>query len=221
MLLIVPRGSRSEVIDACITRSPIWGHVQIFHLHEKIHATSDPHFSEILQIGDGTLPSLPGDMIPLPDDIVTPWKNETYVNQFLKAVFLSIHENETESLYIMNRALVTPTNKHADILNNHILQLFVGPSMTYYSFDLVENDTHHLYQQEYLHSIAPGELPPHELHPKLGAPIILLRNLDLKSELCNGTRLLCRGIHSNFIHAEIIIGQFMGKHVFTPRIPLR
>lgn len=51
-------------------------------------------------------------------------------------------------------------------------------------------------------------------------PIILLRNLNPSEGLCNGTRLICRGLQSKVIDAEIITGSHIGKHVFIPRITL-
>ena len=50
---------------------------------------------------------------------------------------------------------------------------------------------------------------------------MLLRNIDPKLGLCNGTRLLCRGSYRNLIDAEILTGQFAGSRVFLPRIPLK
>jgi ATP-dependent DNA helicase PIF1 len=46
---------------------------------------------------------------------------------------------------------------------------------------------------------------------KLGCPIILLRNIDPASGLCNGTRLVVRGFRRNTIDAEIMVGQHGGK----------
>ena len=63
-----------------------------------------------------------------------------------------------------------------------------------------------LYQQEFLNSISPGVLPPHILSLKKGAPIMLLRNINPKARLCNGTRLICRGCFNNVIDAEILTG---------------
>ena len=55
---------------------------------------------------------------------------------------------------------------------------------------------------------------------KVNAPIILLRNLDPTEGLCNGTRLICRNLSRNVIHAQIVVGDFAGKDVFIHRIPL-
>ncbi|KAL6140768.1 hypothetical protein ACLB2K_059062 [Fragaria x ananassa] len=94
--------------------------------------------------------------------------------------------------------------------------LTVGPERTLYSFDYVEDDTRNLYQQEFLNSISPSGMPPHQLTIKRGAPIMLLRNIDPKMGLCNGTRLTCRGTYNNLIDAEILSGEdFTGGEVLN------
>ena len=49
---------------------------------------------------------------------------------------------------------------------------------------------------------------------------MLLRNLNPKIGLCNGTRLICKQLNKNCIDAEIITGHYVGTRVFIPRIPL-
>ena len=122
---------------------------------------------------------------------------------------------------MVDRALLTPINEDVDKLNEKIITQFPGEEQKLYSFDEVEDDTQHLYQQDFLNSISPRGLPPHILRLKKGAPIMLLRNIDPKVGLCNGTRLLCRGCFNNVIDAEILTGQYAGTRVFLPRIPLK
>ena len=79
-------------------------------------------------------------------------------------------------------------------------------------------ETHNLYQQEYLHFIAPASLPPHILKLKKGAPLMLLLNIDPKSGLCNEMRLFCRGFYLNILDVEILTGHHVGKRSFLSRI---
>jgi hypothetical protein len=77
--------------------------------------------------------------------------------------------------------------------------------------------------QEYLNAQADGGLPPHELRLKQGVPVMLLRNLDPRQGLCNGTRLVVDSIiESRLLRATIITGSKSktGTQVLIPRIRL-
>jgi len=116
------------------------------------------------------------------------------------------------------RAILTPKNEDVEKLNDIIMDLFPGEERNLLSFDEVEGDAYHLYQHEYLHTISPRGLPPHNLKVKKGSPLMLLRNIDPKSGLCNGTRFLCRGFYMNMLDVEIFTGHHARKRVFLPRI---
>ncbi|GJX76207.1 DNA helicase [Tanacetum coccineum] len=77
-----------------------------------------------------------------------------------------------------------------------------------------------LYPNEYLNSLTFASLPPHRLELKVGAPIILLRNLNLTGGLCNGTRMIVTQLLSKVIEAQIITGTRVSEFFFLPRIPL-
>ncbi|VDP25960.1 unnamed protein product [Heligmosomoides polygyrus] len=43
---------------------------------------------------------------------------------------------------------------------------------------------------EFLNKMTPTGMPPHALHLKVGCIVMLLRNIDVRNGLCNGTRLI-------------------------------
>ncbi|MGS7457195.1 hypothetical protein, partial [Mycobacterium tuberculosis] len=122
--------------------------------------------------------------------------------------------------YMVTRAIITPKNADVDKLNGMIIEIFPGEEFEYAPWDSVEDDVHNLYQPEFLNSLCPSGLPPHKLNLKRGCPIMLLRNLDPQMGLCNGIRLICRNLTTNFIDAEIITGHCSGTRVFLHRMPL-
>lgn len=62
-------------------------------------------------------------------------------------------------------------------------------------------------------------IPNHELKFKIGVPIMLLRNIDQSSGLCNGTRLSVTQLGNRVIEAQIISIINVG-HIFIPRLSL-
>ena len=71
-----------------------------------------------------------------------------------------------------------------------------GESTVYYSVDHAthkgvdetDDDIYLSIPIEHLNNIREG-LPPHELNLKVNAIVMLIRNLSISDELCNGTRL--------------------------------
>jgi ATP-dependent DNA helicase PIF1 len=109
-------------------------------------------------------------------------------------------------------------NDYVDEINARMIDRFLGRATLFYSFDSVDNDECNNYPQDFLNSITPNGLPPHELKININYPLILLRNLDPRSGLCNRTHLVVRAVDKHIIDAQIVNGTHAGDKVFIPRI---
>ncbi|XP_050897607.1 uncharacterized protein LOC127104474 [Lathyrus oleraceus] len=177
------------MISACIVQSHLWNHTKILRLRQNMRSLHDQEFVEFLiRIGDGVEPTKPDDMVRLPLHIAIPWEGEHSIQVLIQHIFPNLELHGWDAPYMVQRAILTPTNDDVQKLNDMIIDQFPGEEHNLLSFDEVEGDNHNLYQQEFLNSIAQGSLPPHILKIKKGAPLMLLRNLDPRYGLCNGTR---------------------------------
>jgi ATP-dependent DNA helicase PIF1 len=108
--------------------------------------------------------------------------------------------------YITSRVIFSTQNEWVDMINMKMIDHFQGDQMVYHSFDYAMDDPHNYYPEEFLNTLTPNGLPPHVLKPKIGYPVILLRNIDPANGLCNGIKLIIRGFKKNTIDTEIVLG---------------
>jgi ATP-dependent DNA helicase PIF1 len=133
-------------------------------------------------------------------------------------VFPGLSKNACSAHYMHEHEIIYMRNDYVDEINARMIDKFLGKAMVFYSFDLVDDDERNSYPQDFLNSIIPNGLLPHELRIKINCPLILLHNLDPRSGLCNGTHLVVRAVDKHVIDAEIVSGTHAGDRVFIPRI---
>ncbi|KAI5421702.1 hypothetical protein KIW84_045216 [Lathyrus oleraceus] len=115
----------------------------------------DQEFAEFLiRIGDGVEPTKPNDMVRLPLHIAIPWEGEHSIQVLIQHIFPNLELYGWDAPYMVQRAILTPTNDDVRKLNDMIIDQFPGEEHNLLSFDEVEGDNHNLYQQEFLNSIA-------------------------------------------------------------------
>ncbi|XP_008189081.1 ATP-dependent DNA helicase PIF1-like [Acyrthosiphon pisum] len=73
---------------------------------------------------------------------------------------------------------------------------------------------------EFLNALVPDGLPPFRLKLKVGCIVMLLRNLDPRRRLCNGTRLVVTELRTHNFKAKILGGDPQDEDIVLPKIPL-
>ncbi|XP_065654736.1 uncharacterized protein LOC136081353 [Hydra vulgaris] len=170
--------------------------------------------NQLLALGNGKAPidvliKFPANFCTLVDS----------AEELIVKVFPNIQQSFTRHDWICERAILAPKNESVTKINMQIQKMLPGNEKSYNSIDMVMDPSEAVnYPTEFLNSLEPSGCPPHILHLKVGAPIILLRNLD-SPKLCNGTRLIIKAILSNLIEAIILTGCGKGENVFIPMIP--
>ncbi|UYV76683.1 hypothetical protein LAZ67_14001748 [Cordylochernes scorpioides] len=74
------------------------------------------------------------------------------------------------------------------------------------------------YPTEFLNSLTPTGMPPHQLNLKIGAIVMLLRNMNPKQGLCNGTRMVIQRMFSHVLEVQKLTGTKVGHTVLVPKI---
>ena len=116
-------------------------------------------------------------------------------------------------------------NMDVDAMNKKVLDRLnvsnVEEERHFKSIDEIADDgtdQHMHYPIEYLNSLNPPGVPPHDLHLKEGAIVMLLRNLAVHNGLCNGTRLRVESMGAFVLCCRFIAGERNGHIVIIPRI---
>ena len=222
-LPVVPRGTPADELNACLKSSYLWPKVTTLRMktNMRVLLTGDADAaqfqSQLLSLGDGHFPTDANGLISFPPNFCNMVSS---LEQLKNAVFPNIQQHFKDLDWLSERAILAPKNDCVNSINFDIVSLLPGESKLYKSVDTVTDpDQAVQYPTEFLNSLEPSGMPSHKLLLKVGAPIILLRNLDTP-KLCNGTRLCVKKLFPNVIEATILTGFGKGEDVFIPRIPL-
>ena len=83
-------------------------------------------------------------MVRIPPQIALPWKGEQSIQTLIDHIFPQLDLHEWDESYMVERAIITPTNDDVQKLNDIIINL-PGDEHNLLSFDEIEGDTHNLY----------------------------------------------------------------------------
>ncbi|XP_010480490.1 PREDICTED: uncharacterized protein LOC104759239 [Camelina sativa] len=235
ILPVITGGSRQDTVLATINRSYLWDSCNFYSLTQNMRLKVDEiKFAQwILQVGDGTAPKREQhrNSYDEVDDIkinraLLLHNGDKRIAQLAADVYTDFTNSYLDREYITKRAILTPKNDTAHELNMFLQNKIPGDAKTYLSFDSIEMDGDStdsdelLYPAEFLNSLKISGMPDHCLELKIGSPVMLIRNLNQKEGLCNGTRLIVTRLGTRVIEAEILTGIAVGNKVVIPRIIL-
>ena len=137
-----------------------------------------------------------------------------YANDCLNSGDIDLWSN-----WLMCRAIICPTNKNTEDINQLLTKDLPGKLWVYKSFDKALNAKEaHNFPIEFLNSLQLPSIPPHILELKIGSPIILIRNLVPEHGHVNGARYVVRALGQRVIQAELAMGEHKGEILMIPRI---
>ncbi|XP_013639239.1 PREDICTED: uncharacterized protein LOC106344395 [Brassica oleracea var. oleracea] len=235
ILPVIPQGSRADTVLASISHSYLWNCCHKYFLTTNMRVNQDEkEFSDwLLKVGEGRLESdqeyendgYDDQSIDIDESLIC----QSFVDPLegvVEAAYGDINKPTNSQTSYTDKAILTPRNETVDEINAYIISRTDGVTRDYFSSDSFEiSDTtsdqnNTLYAIEYLNSLEFSGLPSHRLALKVGAPVMLLRNINQKKGLCNGTRMILTHVGNRILKAKIITGSHIGEEVLIPRIVL-
>jgi len=204
-LPVIPRANRAEVVSSCLKNSRLWQHIRTLKLTENMRLRSSTFSDDdrernrifaqrLLSVGEST-----GDdnMIDWPSEHVV--KNNT-LQDLSDHVYDDLNTGVHPESYFNERAILAARNDVIINLNTQPIQRMLSQSAEKLSTDsVVDPADASKYPIEVLNQVSESGLPPHKLILKEGCPVMLLRNLDPRRGLCNGTRLQVKSISDHVL----------------------
>ncbi|KAM0832332.1 hypothetical protein ACQ4PT_064970 [Festuca glaucescens] len=155
ILPVIEGGTRSQVVDAAITNSPLWGHIIVLPLtinqrlavqtaNDVVQAEAAAFAEWVLNIGDGTIPAVArqGESSPtwitIPDEYLVHTEGDK-IAAIVESVYVDFLTRYSDPNYLKERAILTPTNDIAEDINKHVLSMVPGEEREYLSCDSTGN----------------------------------------------------------------------------------
>ena len=223
-LPVIPRGSRADIVCACLQHSFIWPKLEILRLRQNMRLQSGPDnlaFATWLsQLS--YQPELIG-RIELPSYIRRAQGKDGLCEQVFPAAELTNPDRPAD--FFSKRAILCTRNTETYEFNNMILNRMPGDFEDYHAVNSANMDDagrgQEEFAREFLQSVQLPGLPPSHLRLKVGVPVMLLRNLRPSEGLCNGTRLVITRLTRRLVEARILTGEWKGTVHVLPCIQLQ
>ena len=214
-LPIVRKANQLAQIRACIKNSSrIWDLFASnqYYLTKNMRLTSVESVSDIARmqeflmfmkmLGMGELPPNDEGNIDLPDMMVeSDFQSECDMEDaIIDYVYDDINEHIHDVQFLMNNVILCPLNKNVSSINKKVVDMLNLHEYVSYAADTPSDENPEV-PVEYLNTLDVPGLPPFKLSLKKHMPIMLMRNINKKQHLCNGTRLIVQEVSSSLLYA--------------------
>ena len=183
----------------------------------------DQHFEIALRVAEFMLSnrvSKVQDLIELPKHLLS---SATTIAALIDETYgrLDASESEAQQIRLLKHAILTPKNADVRSVNSVAIEKLAGTGTTYESINSVVDERHAChYTEEYLQSLEINNFPAHKLQLKIGAPIMVLRNIDPLNGVCNGTKGIVTRLLPHLLEMETSDVDGNRKKVLIHRISL-
>lgn len=199
---IVLMGTPIDIIENSLKSSSFWKYCTVLKLTINMRSRGDLSYNDwILSTGNGTAND-DENLVQIPEEFL---ERECLVNTIYRTGQIDPFESS-----VSNKVILTTKNEYAILINIKVLNLLKCQSRVYKSADdIVSEDQNEQirYPLEFLKNQQPSGMPPSKLELKIGAVVMLLKNIDQKKGLPNGTRLILLGMKNNYLIGKIISGK--------------
>lgn len=211
ILPVIPHATCGQAVGAALNQSRLWKFRKVCLLRKnmRLHVGNSPERNKDnaefgkwqISIGDKKDGKANfGDdhedvKIQIPNQYIVQPSNDP-IQTLFDITYPDFMNNLSLLEYLRSRAILTLTNQLVDDINCRVLEKIPSEEYIYLSQDSIdhsideENDFDTLFPVEYLNSINMPYIPKHELKIKVGATVMLMRNLNQILGLYNGTRMI-------------------------------
>ncbi|CAN1254543.1 ATP-dependent DNA helicase PIF1 [Linum perenne] len=193
-LPVIVEGSRSDCLNASLTRSPLWRSCKLLKLSANMRINSSSSNNEPVFAG-----------LLFAEQFHNSYKSLEYIKA--RAVITPTNKVVSQlNDHIMSMVPGEPKTYFS--LDTLVPEGNASPAI----------DT--TYPPEFLNTLSFNGVPEHAITLKECTPVMILRNLNPSLGLCNGTRVLITKLGQHVIQGIVIGGFFEGNVVVIPRIVL-
>ena len=149
---IIPRASRAQIINASLKKSKLWHHFKVMSLRENMRIKNNGDHQGmvdfdkwLLRLGEGTLDIVPGteSYATLPESQCVETEEDNLLEKTEEAIAFTFGDIESQSAlsswpdYVSKRAILAPTSKAVNDINDMCLRQLPGEDIVIPSVDYI------------------------------------------------------------------------------------